>query len=164
MRIAIAMCELCGCRAYIGQGRDAVLRRAVEIVDELNITAENIADYEDTELISSLIAPFGSRRDDIIEAAEWISDLHAVPGLVNRNTRYDDHIRAFRDIFRRLPVKGEPKDIATKYHQLEQLNKELDDADLQSVESNTREALQALRNVHDDPEGREARLKKRYGL
>lgn len=158
------MCQLCGCSEYIGQGRDAVLRRAIEIVDELKITAENVADYEDTELISSLIAPFGSRRDDVIEAAEWISDLHSIPGLVNRNTHYDDYARAFKAILQQLPVSGEAKDIVTKYHQLEQLNKELDDAGLRSVKESARQALVALRRVHDDPEGRELRLKQKYGL
>ncbi len=158
------MCQLCGCRQYIAQGKEAVLHRAAEIVNELQITAENLAGYEDTELISSLIAPFGSRTDDIYQTAAWISDLHAVPGLVNRNVRYGEYVRAFRDIFERLPVSGNPKDTATTYHQLEQLNKELDDASLASLAPSTKEALEALRKVHDDPEGRETRLKERYGL
>ncbi len=158
------MCQLCGCRQYIAQGREAVLRRAVDIVSELQITPENLAGYEDTELISSLIAPFGSRTDDVYQTAAWVSDLHAVPGLVNRNARYQEYVRAFRDIFARLPVSGDPKHIATTYHQLEQLNKELDDASLASLGPSTRHALEALRRVHDDPKGRETRLKERYGL
>ncbi len=158
------MCELCGCRQYIAQGKEAVLRRAVEIVNELQITAENLASYENTELISSLIAPFGSRTDDVYQTAAWISDLHAVPGLVNRNTRYEEYVRAFRDIFARLPAIGNPRDVATAYHQLEQLNKELDDESLASLGPATRDVLVALRRVHDDPEGRETRLKERYGL
>jgi hypothetical protein len=136
----------------------------VEIVNELQITAENLASYEDTELICSLIAPFGSRTDDIYQTAAWVSDLHALPGLVNRNTRYQEYVQAFRDIFGHLPVSGNPKDIATTYHQLEQLNKELDDVSLASVSPSTREVLDTLRRVHDDPEGRETRLKERYGL
>ncbi len=158
------MCELCGCRQYVAQGNEAVLRRAVDIVNELQITAENLASYENTELISSLIAPFGSRIDDVYQTAAWISDLHAVPGLVNRNTRYEEYVRAFRDIFARLPASGNPRDVATAYHQLEQLNKEIDDASLASLGPATRDVLVALRRVHDDPEGRETRLKERYGL
>jgi hypothetical protein len=158
------MCKLCGCADYIGLGNEAVLRRAVEIVRELGITAQNLADYEDTELICSLIAPFGSRADEIYQTAAWVSDLHAIPGLVNRNVRYPEYLRAFRDIFERLPVHGNPRHIATTYHQLEQLNKELDDAALGSLDPDVREALRALRNVHDQPEAREAHLRERHGL
>ena len=128
------------------------------------MTARNSADYENTELISSIIAPFGSRSDDVFKAAEWISDLHASPGLVNVNTHYGDYVSAFRDIFELLPVHGDPKQIVTAYHQLEQLNKELDDADLAAVDPAVRNALQSLRRVHDDPERRENELRQRYGL
>ena len=158
------MCELCGCTHYILQGKDVALGRAVEIVQELKLTVRNLPDYENTELISSIISPFGSRSDEVYKAAEWISDLHAFPGLINRNTRYEDYAKAFKDTFARLPVQGDARHIATTYHQLEQLNKELDDADLASVDSGVRSALQALRSVHDDAEGRENHLRQRYGL
>ena len=158
------MCELCGCTHYIRQGKGAVLQRALEVVKELKLAAGNVADYENTELISSIISPFGSRNDDVFKTAEWISDLHAFPGLVNRNTRYHEYASAFKDILARLPVQGDPKHIATTYHQLEQLNKELDDGDLASVGPANREALQALRSVHDNPEEREAILRHRYSL
>ncbi len=158
------MCEMCGCTHYIRQGKDVALGRAVEIVKELKLTASNLPDYENTELMSSIISPFGSRTDDVYQAAEWISDLHAFPGLINRNTRYEDYAKAFRDVFARLPAKGDPKEIATTYHQLEQLNKEFDDAALASVDTATRDTLRALRHVHDNAEERENQLRKRYGL
>ena len=106
------------------------MRRAAEIVRELQITSGNVTHYEDTELISSLIAPFGSRTDEVYQTAAWVSDLHAAPGVINRNEQYQDYVRAFRDVFARLSVHDDPKHIATIYHQLEQLNKELDDASL----------------------------------
>ncbi len=158
------MCERCGCREYIRQGKERVLERAVQVVNELRLSARNVADYEDAELICSLIAPFGTRTDEVMQTAVWVSDLHVEPGLVNRNARYDDYVRAFRSVFGRLPGQGDPRHIATVYHQLEQLNKELSDANLASVDAGAREALQALRTVHDDPAGREARLKQRYAL
>jgi len=158
------MCELCGCTHYILQGKDVALGRAVEIVQELKLTVRNLPDYENTELISSIISPFGSRTDEVYKAAEWISDLHAFPGLINRNTRYEDYAKAFRDVFARLPAKSDPKEIATNYHQLEQLNKEFDDAALASVDATTRDTLRALRRVHDNAEEREDALRKRYGL
>ncbi len=158
------MCELCGCSHYIGQGKDAVLRRAVEIIKELKLTARNLNDYENTELISTIICPFGSRTDEVYNAAAWISDLHAFPGLINPNARYGDYASAFEDVFARLPAKGDPKHIATTYHQLEQLNKELDDAALSELDTAARKTLQALRRVHDDAGGREAALRKHYGL
>ena len=50
------------------------------------------------------------------------------------------------------------------YHQLEQLNKVLDDASLLSLDDETKEALLALRRVHDNHDQRVARLKTRYKL
>ena len=158
------MCQLCGCTEFIKQGKKAVLDRAMEIVEELGLTAQNVADYEDTELISSIIAPFGVVDDDAYQAAAWISHLHIGMGQVGRDEKYPSHVQAFRDIFARLPVQGDPKHIGTVYHQLEQLNKELDDASLAMLDPQPRQALQALRRVHDDPAGRASRLKQRYTL
>ena len=158
------MCELCGCTHYTKLGKKAVLLRAVEIVKELQLTAQNLNDYENTELISTIICPFGSRTDEVFRAAAWISDLHAFPGLINPNARYGDYAKAFEDVFARLPVRGDPKQLTTAYHQLEQLNKELEDTDLAGVDTATTATLQALRRVHDDAPGREAQLRKRYGL
>ena len=69
------MCQLCGCSQYLEQGKETVLRRAVEIVEELELTAQNADDYEATEVISNLIAPFGSKEDDAYQTAAWISNL-----------------------------------------------------------------------------------------
>lgn len=158
------MCELCGCNQYIKQGKEAVLRRTVEIVKELCLTIQNADDYEATEVISGLIAPFGSKEDDVYQTAAWVSNLHMGMSRLDRDKRYQAHVRAFRDIFSRLPVRGEPKHIATTYHQLEQLCRELDEADLASLETQTKEAIQAVNQVHEGLEVKVARLKQRYGL
>lgn len=158
------MCQLCGCGQYIEQGKEAVLKRAVEIVNELGITARNADDYEDTEVISRLIAPFGSSEDDVYQTAAWVSNLHMGMSRGDRSDRYQAHIRAFQDIFSRLPARGEPKHIATTYHQLEQLGHELDETDLASLDPETRETLQAVNNIHGNLAGTIARLKQRYGL
>lgn len=155
------MCQLCRCGHYIEQGKGAVLKRAVEIVKELGITARNADDYEDTEIISRLIVPFGSRGDDVYQTAAWVSNLHTER---SQDARYQAHIRAFRDIFSRLPARGEPKDIATTYHQLEQLGHELDETDLASLDTETRETLQAVNNIHVELKVKEERLKQRYDL
>ncbi len=158
------MCQLCGCGQYIEQGKEAVLKRSVEIIKELGITARNAVDYEDTEVISRLIAPFGSSEDDVYRTAVWVSNLHMGMSRGDRSDHYQAHIRAFQDIFSRLPARGEPKHIATTYHQLEQLGHELDETDLASLDSETREALQAVNNIHGNLAGAIARLKQRYGL
>ena len=158
------MCELCGCSQYIKQGKEVVLRQAVAIVKELGLTAKNVDDYEDTEIISRLIAPFGSMEDDVYQTAVWVSNLHVGIRHLDWGERYQAHVRAFRDIFSRLPAQGEPKHIATTYHQLEQLSRELDDADLTSLDYETRETLQAVNHVHKGLEVKVVRLKQRYGL
>lgn len=156
------MCELCGCSQYITQGKEAVLKRTTEIVKELALTAKNASDYEDTEIISGIIAPFDTRDEDVYQAVVWISSLHmAVPRWKEQSEAF---VRAFRDIFSRLPVQEEPKHVVTIYHQLEQFIRELDDSDLASLDPETREAMQAMRHVHDDIEAKVAGMKERYGL
>lgn len=158
------MCRLCGCSQYLKQGKEAVLRRAVEVVKELGLTAGNADDYEATEVISGLIAPFGSREDEVHGTAAWISDLHEGMPRSGRDERFQAHARAFRDIFARLPARGDPKHIATIYHQLEQLARELDEAALASLAPEAREAIQAVNQVHEGLGAKVARLKERYGL
>jgi len=158
------MCEFCGCSQYIKQGKEAVLRRAMEIVKELDLTAKNVDNYEDTEQISRLIAPFGSIEDNVYQTAAWVGALHMSQHNLNREEQYQAHVRAFRDIFSRLPVQGEPKHIVTTYHQLEQLSQELNDADPASLDPEIKEILQAVDHVHDDLAARMARLKQCYDL
>ncbi len=158
------MCQSCGCTAVLKQSKEAIRKRAAEIVAELSLNAGNVADYEDTELISSLIVPFGPREDDVTRTAAWIAGLHSESTQGNLDEQYKAYQTAFRAIFASLPAKGDPKKIITVYHQLEQLNKVLDDASLVSLNDETRQALLALRRVHDDRDGRVARLKARYKL
>ncbi len=141
-----------------------MLERAAEIVNELQLTAKNTDDYEDTETISGIIAPFGAPEDDIYRTAAWVGSLHMSQHRLDRAERYQAHVKAFRDIFSRLPVQGEPKHIVTIYHQLEQLGRELSDEGLASLDPETKEAVQAVNHVHDDMAARLARLKQRYGL
>lgn len=158
------MCQLCGCTEYIKQGNEAVLRRAVEIVSELSLTPDNVDDYEEIEIISRFIAPFGSVEDDVYQTAAWMGRLHLSQSGLGRSERYQAHVRAFRDIFSRLPAKGEAKHIATIYHQLEQLGRKLDDGDLTPVDPGIGKAIQAVNRVHDGLEAKEVKLRQRYGL
>lgn len=158
------MCELCGCNQYLKQGKKAVLRRTLEILNELCLTNQNADDYEATEIIAGIISPFGSKEDDVYPTAAWVSNLHMGMSRLDRDKRYQAHARAFRDIFSRLPAQGEPKHIATTYHQLEQLCRELDEADLASLEPPTQEAIRAVNQVHEGIEIKATRLKQRYGL
>lgn len=157
------MCQLCECTEYTKQGKGAVLRRVVEIVNDLGLTPENVDDYECTETISGVIAPFGGRQDEVYQIASWVSGLHEDNPQVRRGERYQKHVEAFRDIFARLPLQGDPKHIATTYHQLEQLARHLDKADMASLEPEFRKAIEAVNHVHED-RTRQSRLKERYGL
>lgn len=135
----------------------------MEIVSELGITTENVDDYECTETISGMSAPFGLREDEVYQTASWVSGLHRDNPQVRREEQYQKHVEAFQDIFAHLPVQGDPKHIATTYHQLEQLARQLDEAALASVESEIRQAIEAVNRVHED-RTRQSRLKDRYGL
>ncbi len=156
------MCELCGCSQYITQGKEAVLKRTTEIVKELALTPKNVDDYEDTEIIAGIIAPFDTRDDDVYQAAVWISGLHM--GAPSWKEPSNALAQAFRDIFSRLPLQKESKHVVTIYHQLEQFVRQLDDSDLASLDSETREAMQAMLHVHDDLGAKVAGLKQRYGI
>ncbi len=159
------MCELCGCTQYIKEGKEAVLKRAEEIIVELALSPDNVDDYENTEIITRLICPFGSMGDEVYKTAVWVSDLHMSVRKPNRfEESYQAHVRAFQDILSRLPVKGEPRHIVTTYHQLEQLGREVDSNDLASVEPKIREALLAVNQVHEGAQSKEAKLRQRYDL
>lgn len=158
------MCQLCGCSHYLNQGKEAVTRRVVEVVKELGLTVHNADDYEATEIISGLIAPFGSRDDEIYQTAGWISGLHTDTPSSRREVQYQAHVKAWRDIFDRLPAQGHPRDVATTYHQLEQLARELDEVALAPLDPETQEAIKAVNRVHDDQAAKTAKLKARHGL
>lgn len=158
------MCRLCECTTYIAKGKDAVLKRATEIIRIFRLTAQNVDDFEATEVISSLIAPFGSREDGVFRTAAWVSRLHDDGLQGEREQRYRASVQAFEDIFKRLPVHGNPKVLATTFHQLEQLCREMADDDLVSTESDVREAILAVNHVHDNMDIKVAQLKARYGL
>ncbi len=158
------MCQRCGCTEYIRQGKPAVLKRAVEIIRELGVTPANTEDYEEIESISRFIAPFGAVDDEVYETAAWMSSLHMDMSRLKRYESYQAHARAFRDVFSRLPAKGSPKHIATAYHQLEQLSRELSETDLAATGPETRETVRAVNRVHDGLAAREEKLKQRYGL
>lgn len=157
------MCERCGCQQFIKEGRKAILRRVVDIIKELRVTPTNSDDYEATETISGIIAPFGLREDEVFQTASWVSGLHEDNPRVKRGEQYQAHVRAFRDIFTRLPARGDPKHIATTWHQLEQLARELDETVVASLNTEIQQAIQAVNHVHDDTT-RQARLVERYGL
>jgi hypothetical protein len=158
------MCQLCGCKQYIKQGKQAILRQAIDMVNKLKLNVANVDDYEATEIISFLIAPLGSKQTEVYQTAVWISGLHEGVPRAGQEERYQKYERAFREIFAILPVKGSPKNIATDYHQLEQLVWALDKGDLNSLDEETRKALLAVKHVHDDLSLKTARLKDQYKL
>ncbi len=157
------MCESCSCQQFIKEGKEAVLKQVVDTIKELLLTPTNVDDYEATETISGMIAPFGLREDEVYQTACWVSSLHEDNPRVRRGERYQAHVRAFQDIFARLPAQGDPKQIATTYHQLEQLARELDETVVASLDTEIQQAIQAVNHVHDDTT-RRARLVERYGL
>ena len=157
------MCQRCGCEQFLKQGSEAILKRAVEIVKELGLSPSNVDDYECTETISGMIAPLGLREDEVFRTASWVSGLHEDNLQVRRGEQYQKYVEAFEDIFARLPSQGDPKHIATTYHQLEQLGRQLDAAALVSLEPEFREAIEAINHVHED-RTRQSRLKELYGL
>jgi len=157
------MCQRCGCQQFINGGQETIRKRVVDIIEELRLNTTNLDDYENTEVISSLIAPFSNTEDEIYATASWVSALHEGVRQSNRDERYQTHARAFQDIFSRLPVQGDPKHIATTYHQLEQLARDLDETTLTSLDLDTQETIQAVNHVHEDTT-RQTRLKERYGL
>ncbi len=112
---------------------------------------------------SRMIVPFGSQKDEVYQTATWISDLHKSGRAFDPEVRYQSHIQAFKDIFARLLVRGTPKHLATTWHQLEQLARELDEKHLASLDADMRETIEAVNHVHDD-RTRQTRLKERYGL
>lgn len=157
------MCQPCGCSRYIEQGHEAVLNRAVAVVKELGVTAENVQSFEDGERICGLIASklAAGEDEEVRQIAESVRELHK-RNYANRSQSY---VAAARDVFAKFPAKGAPRDIITAWHQLEQLCRELSEEDISSVEdAAVRDAFLAVRHVHDDLKERRIEFMKRYHL
>ncbi len=158
------MCEFCGCATYIESGKQAILGRAQEIVNSLRLTPRNIELFEDCERISYEVVAHSSPSfdgDEVLDICRWVHSLHE-PIYKERFPKYLD---AAKDIFSRLPSKGDTKEAITMYHQLEQLLKKISEAELESMkDKNVRDALRAIRNVHDNNAGKKAKLNERYSL
>lgn len=157
------MCQICGCQQFIKEGQDSILKRVTDIINELQVTPSNVDDYECTETIAGMVAPFGSQKDEVYQTAAWISDLHKSGRSFDPDVRYRAQIQAFKDIFARLPVKGTPRDLATNWHQLEQLARELNEKSLASLDIEMQKIVNAVNHVHDD-RTRQTRIKERYKL
>ena len=79
--------------------------------------------------------------------------------------RIPRYLAAAKDVFDRLPVKGDPRAAITDYHQLEQLLDEIGDEELASIaEENVRQTLKAVRVVHDNNLAKKTHLEEKYGL
>lgn len=157
------MCQQCGCLSWIEQGRRAVLNRAVAIIDEMGVSAKNVQRFEDGERICGLIASKLAAGDDeeVRQIAEWVMELHKR----NYAKKSEAYAAAARDVFAKLPAKGPPKDIITSWHQLEQLCRQLSEEDISSIGNGAiRDAIRAVKHVHDDLQQRRIEFTKRYHL
>lgn len=157
------MCQPCGCGRYIEQGHKAVLNRAVAIIKELGVTAENAQSFEDGERICGLIASklASGEDEEVREIAAWVRELHKR----NYADRSQSYAAAARDVFAKFPAKGAPRDTITTWHQLEQLCRELSDGDISFIEDAAiKDAIRAVKHVHDDLNERRIEFLKRYHL
>jgi hypothetical protein len=160
----LKMCELCGCRTYLDSGKQSVMRRAHEIIRLLSLTPENVELFEDCERISHAVASYSFpsfEGGDILETCRWVHRLHE-PLYRDRILRY---LAAAKDVFDKVPVKGDIRAAITDYHQLEQLVDEIGDEELASItDENVRQTLEAVRVVHDNNLAKKTSLKEKYGL
>jgi len=160
----LKMCELCGCRTYLGSGKQSVMNRAQEIIKLLSLTPENVELFEDCERISHAVASYSFpsfEGGEILEICRWVHRLHE-PLYRDRIPRY---LAAAKDVFDKLPVKGDTRAAITDYHQLEQLQREIGDDELASIaDENVRRTLQAVRVVHDNNLAKKTKLKEKYAL
>lgn len=157
------MCQQCGCLPLIEQGRKAVVDRAVAIIEEMGVSAENVQRFEDGERICGLIASKLATGDDeeTRQIAEWVMGLHKR----NYAKKSEAYAAAARDVFAKFPAKGPPKDIITTWHQLEQLCRELNEEDISFVEDGAiKDAIRAVKHVHDDLQQRRVEFERRYHL
>lgn len=161
------MCE-CGCAEYVKHqsgGKQVVFDRAVEIVRKLGITAENLHLFEDGEYICGLLSPKIPPANDAAEVWDVVQTMHRLHERIHRE-EHQKGLAAAKDVFSKLPAKGPTRETMTLYHQLEQLQRELNDSDLDSLVSDPplRATFHALRHVHDRSRERRAELSQQYNL
>ncbi|MBI2934435.1 MAG: hypothetical protein HYY29_02570 [Chloroflexi bacterium] len=157
------MCRSCGCIEYINSGKMAVLDRATQIIQTLGVTPQNASVYEDGEYICGLVGPLApiSEADEVWDIVKMMHHYHE--GITGQSRKAA--VAAVRDVFAHFPARGTAKEILTMWHQLEQLQREISDAEIESLSDNTlREALHAMRHVHDRSEARKTELIAKYNL
>lgn len=161
------MCEVCGCTKYVRQlteGKKVVVNRAVEIVQKLGLTAENTGLFEDGEYICGLLGPKVSLTPEAAEIWDVVQTVHRFHEGIHHEER-KKALEAAKEVFGHLPTQGPVKETVSLYHQLEQLQRELTDADLDALDDPAmREVFRALRKVHNNSDQRKAELVQKYGL
>lgn len=157
------MCDLCGCKQVKKLGSEAIFNRTTEIIEKLKLTLENLSLYEDCEIICYLISSKMSENiadKDFLKTVKWVNDLH---GEIY-DVFYKKYVQAAKDMFVKIPVKGNPKEMLTAYHQLEQLSKEIPESMINSSKESTRKVIEAIRNVHFTMTEDISRITKHYAL
>ncbi|MDP2718757.1 MAG: hypothetical protein U1D67_03360 [Dehalococcoidia bacterium] len=158
------MCRTCGCADYIDKGKKAVLDRATEIIHELGVTPQNASLYEDGEYICNLVGPMVSITSEDNEVWDIVKMMHEYHEGITREKRQTALV-AVKDVFAHFPVTDSPRKILTMWHQLEQLQREISDADINSLtDPIVREALRTMRRVHDRSEARKIEMIEKYNL
>jgi len=141
-----------------------VTKRAVEIVKTLDLTPTNLDLFEDCERISHEVVSYSSpsfSEGEILVICRWVESLHEP---IYR-TWFPRYLNAARDVFGRLPMKGDVKGALTAYHQLEQLVNEIGDEELKVVgEDSVKQTITAVKHVHDENRVKRTKLRERYGL
>lgn len=157
------MCSVCGCEEYLTQGKQATLKRALELVQLLGVTEHNAQAFEDGEIICSIIGPKVSVTE-MPEVYEVVSFLNRCHEHIHQEV-YRKGMLAAQNVFGKLPAKGEPREVLRLYHQLEQLSREISEKDLSLLaDDNIRRALLTIQGIHGHSNLRRANLAELYGL
>lgn len=157
------MCS-CGCTQYLARDKESILQRVIEIITTLKVREKTADLYEDGECICGMLGtkiPLTQEGEDVWQVVKTVNSFHEELQSEKRKAA----LNAARDVFSRLPARGNSLTLLTLWQQLERLHREIPDKLIDALtDKEIASAIRVMRHVHDNGPRRREKLIERYNL
>lgn len=139
---------------------EELLQKATKIINEVKLTPQDVEAYERCEIISDLMDDEMLKQVDDEELREILQEMRRMHVEVRR-MNYAAYIHMAKELFEKIPNKS----YVLKYHELEQLSKEIGEQEIKRIKDvNARETLKKVKHVHDEIANKKADVIRRIRM
>jgi hypothetical protein len=136
------------------------IKKATKIINEVRLTPQDVEAYERCEIISDLMDEDMLKQVDDEELRKILLKMRRMHMKVRR-MNYAAYIHTARELFEKIPNKN----YVLKYHELEQLSKEISEQDIKCIkDANIRKTLKKVKHVHDEIANKKADVIRRIRM